>query len=193
MAARKSGKPSGRSALAQAVSGSQMQGQREPMFDLGPATATFLSLEATPVIAGKDPYLKALFDGGEDVGVRAQLYCVGNRSLAATGPKLKSLAGALIGVFSDAEFDEWEAAQSESGQADGGFLDALTGIQNEFSELVAGDIAGKAVVNMNVTSEGETVDGQDFYRRLNFLPGEAVAEEPEPAPAPRAPKKAGKR
>jgi hypothetical protein len=145
------------SALAAAVRDADAAGSREPLFDPGQTEAAFVSLRENPPVAGKDPWVKALFECDDGVQ-RAVLFCVSPRSLSSSAPRIKSLAMALVGTDDVDAYTDWDPA--------GEFVDALLGIENEKSSVVEQYVGKRVIV---CTSRGsDTRDGSDFFRNTTF-------------------------
>ncbi len=138
---------------------SDVGGAKEPLFDVGTLDdVEFLGLERQPIVAGKSAWLKAKFRHDE-AGERAALFCLDNKSLGTTLPKIKALICAVINCPDAASYSEFDPK--------GKFFSAMMGLQNEYSEDAAGYLGTKIRV---VTAQGNaTKDGSDFYREHSWF------------------------
>jgi hypothetical protein len=168
------------SALGAAVASSDVATDRDPQFDPGSWLVTLTACEMPDPVPGKHPWLVVRLNG-EDCGDRVALFCISQRALAASGPRIRSLCMALVGMTSaeDADYGEFDphgefvdlvttndfqgAAEYFSAKSDGAVSvdDALAALTSE--PIVA-----------HATKGSEAEDGS-FYTNVSFKP---APEEP---------------
>jgi hypothetical protein len=194
------------SALAAASASSEVAQDREPKFEEGTHRVTFRECEQPAPVAGKNPWLIVRLKGAgdsEEIGERAAPFCISSKSLSSTGPRVKSLCMALIGMGRDEEDDY------NSFDPHGEFVDAVTSNDLEaaaayYSEKSKGKVSEEDALEALTSTEilavatlgGEADDGSR-YVNVSFKPApdaegdEDSDDEPESEPAPKA--KAGKK
>jgi hypothetical protein len=193
------------SALAQAAASSEAEQGRDPLFDEGTYRCKFLGCEERPPVAGRNTWLAIKFEGvgdDEEIETRVALLCTSQKSLSSTGPRVKSLCMALIGMGKDDEEDYNEF------DPHGEFIDAITQGDldaaaaylsehapkgSELSEDEALEALQGAEVIVKVTRGGETDDG-GYFRNVSFKPvdgedGEDSEDDEDERPAKRSAKK----
>jgi hypothetical protein len=201
------------SALARASAESEVGEDREPKFEAGTWRVTLRECEQPTPAAGKNPWLIVRLTGAgkdEDLGDRAAPFCISNKSLSSTGPRVKSLCMALIGMGKDDEEDynafdphgEFVDAITENDlQAAAAYLSEHAPKGSEISETAALEALTTTEFYAVATLGGEADDGSR-YVNVTFKPepdGEDEDEDERPAKskgkaaAKTAKKKASKR
>lgn len=167
------------SALGRAAAAADPAGDKQPMFPEEARThrVVFHGIEECEQVAGRDPWVRCNFSNDE-LGEVVGLFCVSSKSLAATGPRVKSLAMATLGYTDKDEYDAFDP--------NGSFVDALLGIDNGDSPKgfdktyaeIAAEYVGTVEIDVAVTLGNEAPDGTR-YRNLSFRPVDAEEEEEE--------------
>lgn len=164
------------SALAAAVAAASPEGERDPLFDLpeGGGAAeypcTFQGFARQEIVPGRKEWARATFQVDGEDGQRVQLFCIDSQSLASSGPRIKSMAMAIIGCSDEEEYNAFDPH--------GQFIDGLLGDLESFEAgggmgtVTPNDYVGAKVVAV-VTRGGAVGDSGDFYRNATFRPGEA--------------------
>ncbi len=160
------------SALASAAASAEVAGDREPKFEEGQWRVTFRECEQPTPVAGKNPWLIIRLKGtgdDEEIGDRAAPMCVSSKSLSSTGPRVKSLCMALIGMGKDEE-EDYNVFDPH-----GEFVDAITSNDLEaaaayFSKKSKGKVSEEDALEALTSTEiiasatlgGEADDGSRF-------------------------------
>jgi hypothetical protein len=172
-AAPKSTKPRV-SPLAAATATAGALDEKDPQFDVGEHVATFNGLEEKPPVPGQQTWVLGKFTDAEGTN-RVVLFCTGATSLEMTGKRMKSLAMALIGCPTVADYNAFDPH--------GEFIDALLGFENKFTEVPEGegnvnDYLGKQVVVVAVLGSEVKDKPGEYYTNVSYreYAEEAAAE-----------------
>lgn len=180
------------SKMAASVAASEARAPKAPFFpEPGLFTVVCHGIEE----GEKAGWYKAKFENDE-IGEVVQLHSFNGDAAYISGPRVKRLAMALLGMTDEAEYDAFDGDKS------GYFVDALQSIDHDASPPdmdqtyleIAQELLGSAQIQVKVRRGKDAQDG-DWYRDVDYLPldAEAEEEEEEEDPPPPAKRKGGKK